>query len=287
VPDLDYYTKKREQEADKADKDTALQVRVLQGLGYTAVIEWAMQSLEIEDGKIKASAKNLGKVSTLYRILSEWQAKYKGTMLGKVLDWAGRIFEANDDFFGIENDVPETLAQKAAKEALFRWGYDGKNLLPGSYFEYLFNNQVIAQRVAGLANQAISQGISLAEFQKTFKSVFVGKPGSGMLERHWKTNSFDLFMRIDRTAHLIYANELGLNWAIYSGTLETDSRPFCIERVNKVFNRDEIEGWRLLEWAGKPKIGYDPLTDCGGYNCRHHLSFISDGLAKKLKLKQK
>lgn len=288
MPTLNDLIKKREAEAEKAKAATEAQVRILQALGYTAVIEWAIQNLDTEEGKIKATARNLGRVSGLYRVLTDWQGKYKGTMLGTVLDWAEKIFVSNENYFGsFEDNLTETITDKARRLTLQRWGYDGKKLIPGGYFESLFNNQSIAQRTASLVNQAINQKLSLSDFQKTFKAVFVGIPGQGMLERHWKTNSFDLYMRLDRTVNLLYADELGLNWAIYSGTLEEDSRRFCIDRVNKVFDREGIEAWSELEFQGKPKIGYDPFTDCGGFNCRHHLSWISDGLAETLKAKQK
>lgn len=287
MPTLNELIQKREAEAEKAKKATEAQVRILQALGYTAVIEWAIQNLDTEEGKFKATAKNLGRVSGLYRVLGDWQTKYKGSMLGTVLDWAGKIFGANEDYFSSFEDVTESITDKARRLTLQRWGYDGEKLIPGGYFESLFNNQSIAQRTASLVNQAINQKMSLKDFQKTFKAVFVGIPGQGMLEKHWKTNSFDLYMRLDRQANLIYADELGLNYAIYSGTLEEDSRAFCIVRVNKVFDREGIEAWKGLEWQGKPKIGYDPFTDCGGFNCRHHLSWISDGLAQTLKAKQK
>ena len=288
MPTLNELIKKREAEAEKARKATEAIVRGLQLVGYAAVIEWAIQNLDTEEGKIKATARNLGRVSGLYRVLTDWQGKYKGTMLGTVLDWAGKIFVANENYFGsFEDNLTESITDKARRLTLQRWGYDGKALIPGGYFESLFNNQAIAQRTASLVNQAINQKLSLADFQKTFKAVFVGIQGQGMLERHWKTNSFDLYMRLDRTVNLLYADELGLNWAIYSGTLEEDSRRFCIDRVNKVFNRPEIEAWSGLEWSGKPKYNYDPFADCGGHNCRHHLSFISEGLAQTLKSKQK
>lgn len=287
MPTLNELIQKREAEAEKAKKATEAQVRILQALGYTAVIEWAIQNLDTEEGKFKATAKNLGRVSGLYRVFGDWQTKYKGSMLGTVLDWAGRIFGANEAYFDSFEDVTESITDKARRLTLQRWGYDGAKLIPGGYFESLFNNQTIAQRTASLVNQAINQKMSLAAFQKTFKAVFVGLPGQGMLEKHWKTNSFDLYMRLDRQANLIYADQLGLNYAIYSGTLEEDSRAFCIARVNKVFDREGIEAWKGLEWQGKPKIGYDPFTDCGGFQCRHHLSWISDGLAETLKAKQK
>ncbi len=282
MPTLNDLIKKREAEAEKAKKATEAQVRVLQALGYTAVIEWAIQNLDTEEGKFKATARNLGRVSGLYRVLGDWQTRYKGSMLGTVLDWAGRIFGANEAYFDSFEDITETITDKARRLTLQRWGYDGAKLIPGGYFESLFNNQSIAQRTASLVNQAINQKMSLKDFQKTFKSVFVGIPGQGMLERHWKTNSFDLYMRLDRQANLIYADELGLNNAIYSHTFEEDSRAWCIKHGNKVFSRSEIERWKDEDWQGKNKINYDPFTDCGGFNCRGHWSFISDGLAEVL-----
>jgi len=287
MPTLNELIKKREEAAEKAEAATRAQVRILQAIGYTALIEWVIGNIETEDGRIVYSSKNLGKVAGIYRAFGAFQNEYKGTMLGKVLEWAGRIFGANQDYFESFKDVAEGVTDKARRLTLQRWGYDGKNLIPGGYFESLFNNQAIAQRVARLMNQAILQKMPLKEFQKTFKVVFVGSPGQGMLERHWRTNSFDLYMRLDRTANLIYADELGLDWAIYSGTLEEDSRPFCIARVNRVFNRPEMLAWKDLEFSGKPKIGYEPLLDCGGHNCRHHLSWISEGLAETLKAKRR
>lgn len=287
MPTLNELIKKREDEAEKARKATEAQVRLLQAVGYTALIEWVIGNIETTDGRIVYSSKNLGAVAGIYRAFNTWQAEYRGTMLGKVLDWAGRIIGANDEYFSSFEDVTESITDKARRLTLQRWGYDGKKLIPGGYFESLFNNQVIAQRVARVMNQAILQKMPLKEFQQTFKAVFVGVPGKGMLERHWRTNSFDLYQRLDRTANLIYADELGLDWAIYSHTFEEDSRAWCIKHGNKVFSRAEILEWINQDWAGKNKIGYDPFTDCGGFNCRGHWSFISEILAQNLKAKQK
>ena len=286
MPTLNELIKKREGEAEKAAKATAAKVRLLQAVGYTAVIEWAMSALDTDKGKISTTAGNLRKVSGLYRVFSSFQERYKGTMLGTVLDWSEKIFGANDSYFGSFEDIPMSVADQARKLTLQRWGYDGKNLIPGGYFEGLFNSGDVAQRTARLVNQAILQKMTLADFQKTFKAVFVGHPGQGMLERHWRTNSFDLYQRIDRTANLIYADKLGLDWAIYSHTFEEDSRAWCIKHGNKVFSRAEILNWKNFDWAGKNKF-YDPFTDCGGYNCRGHWSWITDGLATALKAKQK
>jgi hypothetical protein len=134
-------------------------------------------------------------------------------------------------------------------------------------------------------NQAIGAKMKLADFQKLFRSVFVGNPGFGMLEQYFKRATYDLYQTLDRAANLVYADRLKLNYAIYSGTVMDTTRPFCEERVNKVFSRKQIEGWSELEWKGKPPI-YNPYLHCGGYNCRHHLSFVSDEVAEVLLLRQ-
>ena len=285
MPTLESLTNARINAAEKARKATAALVRDLQNAGYTAVIDWTIGAIDTDGGKIKYTASNLSKVQGLYRVFAAFQAKFKGTMLGSVLDWTGQIIGLNNDYFESFAAPAETVAETARRLTLQRWGYNtgANSIIPGGYFESLFSNQQAAQKIAQLVNQAIIQKMPLKDFQKTFKQVFVGKPGEGMLERYWSTNSFDLFQRIDRTANLVYADKLGLNHAIYSGTLEEDSRPFCVTRVNKVFSRPEISKWSDLNFQGKPKIGYDPFVDCGGFNCRHHLSWISDGVAFHLR----
>lgn len=287
MPTYTELEKRRIAEAEKAAKASAKAVRGLQAAAYSAVMDWFVGSIETENGMVKYTVGNFGKVSGLFRVLSRLQQQYQKTMLGSVLDWAGRLLGLNRDYFDTFEPAGkvESIDEAARRLTLQRWGYNTttKSLIPGGYFESLFNNATVGQRVASLVNQAIAQKMPLAQFQKTFRSVFVGLPGQGMLERHWRTNSFDLYQRIDRTANLVYADRLGLDYAIYSGTLEQDSRAWCIKHVNKVLSREEIEKWKDYSWQGKNTIGYDPFTDCGGFFCRHHWSFISDEIAEYLR----
>ena len=287
MPTPNELTKKRIAETEKAAAASAKVVRAAQQAAYGILWDWISTTIEVEEGRIKYTAANLGRVQTVFILFNRFQKKYSETMLGDVLKWAGNLFGLNDEYFQTfePQSKVESIRDTARRLTLQRWGYNvgTKELIPGGYFEALFNSASVAQRTAGLVNQAIAQNMSLKDFQKSFRALFVGTPGNGMLERHWKTNSFDLYQRIDRTANLVYADKLGLNYAVYSGTLEKDSRPFCIARVNKVFSRPEIKNWETLQFQGKPKIGYDPFTDCGGFNCRHHLSWVSDELAQKLR----
>lgn len=287
MPTRSELEKRRIAEAEKAAKASSKTVRLLQSAAYTAVLDWFVGAIETEGGRVKYTSSNLGKVSGLFRVLARYQKQYQKTMLGEVLDWAGRLFGLNSDYFDTFEPAGkvESIDEAARRLTLQRWGYNVTTgeLIPGGYFESLFNNNAVGQKVASLVNQAITQKMPLAQFQKVFRQVFVGFPGQGMLERHWRTNSFDLYQRLDRTANLVYADRLGLDYAIYSGTLEEDSRDWCIKHVNKVLSRAEIDSWKNKTWKGKNEINYDPYTDCGGFSCRHHWSFISDEIAEHLR----
>lgn len=278
-------TKKRIAEAEKAATASARVVRAAQAAAYSVLWDWISTTIETENGRVKYTAANLGRVQTVFTLFQRFQKRYSDTMLGTVLKWAGNLFGLNEAYFETFADPTESVRDAARRLTLQRWGYNvnTRELIPGGYFESLFNSATVAQRTASLVNQAIAQNMPLKDFQRVFRQVFVGLPGQGMLERHWKTNSFDLYQRIDRTANLVYADKLGLDYAVYSGTLEEDSRPKCIKSVNKVFSRTEISGWKNEEFQGKPKVGYDPFVDCAGYNCRHSWSWISDELAEKLR----
>jgi len=285
MPTRDELINRRIAESEKAEKQTGVVVRGLQAIAYGLVTDWLVGAIETDGGRIKYTAKNLGRVQGLFSVFQKFQKEYESTILGTVLDWAGRLFGLNAQYFEAFDNPAESVDDAARRLTLQRWGYNTltKELIPGGYFQSLFNSATVAQRVAGLVNQAIAQKMPLAQFQRVFRQVFVGQPGQGMLERHWKTNSFDLYQRIDRTANLVYADRLGLDYAIYSHTFEDDSRDWCIKHGNKVFSRVEIDDWRNQDWKGKTRIGYDPFVDCGGYNCRGHWSWVSTEIAQHLR----
>lgn len=285
MPTLDDLTKRRIKEAEQSGRYMETIVRGLQASAFALLSEWVADKLTVEDGRIKYSASNLGKVAGLYLLFDRINNGYRKTMLGELLARAGNLFGLNNDYFNEIKPVPESVEDAARRLTLQRWGYsvETKALIPGSYFEKLFSNEGVARNIAGLVNRAIAGKMSLADFQKQFRRVFIGTPGNGMFERHWKTNSFDLFQKIDRSANLVYADRLGLNYAIYSGTVKDTTRPWCEAHVNKVYSIKEIDAWKNADWAGKITIGYDPYLDAGGFNCRHHWSFVSDTVAETLR----
>ena len=68
----------------------------------------------------------------------------------------------------------------------------------------------------------------------------------------------------NRVVQYEQARMAGLNSFLYAGPRDERNRPFCAERVNKVFSREQISQWD--NGQGLPADIF-----CGGYNCRHEL----------------
>jgi hypothetical protein len=90
-----------------------------------------------------------------------------------------------------------------------------------------------------------------------------------------KTELNTSLMAYQRITHLEKAKKGGITKFLYVGPDDKITRPFCQERVDKIFTIEEIEKWDNEQ--GLPASIY-----CGGYNCRHHLRPISEDLAKEL-----
>jgi hypothetical protein len=284
MPNFQDNIRRRENASQKAHSSLMRVVKTLQRQAYVSLLEWLISAdFETEAGNLKSTSRNIYKVRGVFTIFERFSKAFRKVVFGEIQKQTSQIATANQAYFEGMVNVPSTVQDLAREAVLLRLGYKDGALLPGSYFEKLFNQTETAQRVAGLVNQAIQAKMPLKDFRAAFKPVFVGSVGKpGMLERHYKTFTFDLYQRVDRTINLEYADRLKLNYAVYSGTLIETSRPFCQARNNKVFSREEIEGWQDLEFDGKPPV-YDPFTDLGGFSCRHHLNFISDEIAKALR----
>jgi hypothetical protein len=284
MPRFDQLDERRGKYAETAHDSLSPLIRAAQGVLYRLLADWIAE-FTTDGGKLVFGVRNFGRVGSIGRLFDKFGPLFRGKLLKPILDRSDNVLDLNRQYFEAvaPGKVTESVIDLARNQTLLRWGYNPATgeLLAGSYFENIFGTNEVARKAASMVNQAIAQKMPLAEFQKTFKGLFVGAPGNGMLERHFNTNSFDLFQRVDRSANLIYADKLGMNYAIYSGTVMDNTRPFCRARVNKVFNREEIKGWAKLSFQGKSSP-YDPFTDCGGYRCRHHLSFVSDEIAKAL-----
>lgn len=104
----------------------------------------------------------------------------------------------------------------------------------------------------------------------------LGKIVSGRMSQYYRNFVYDTYSQVDRATGEVYAEKLGLQFAVYEGGIIKTTRKFCRERNGKVFHRTEIE--KFDPKVAKPP-NYNPFTDLGGYGCRHHLNWIPEALA--------
>ena len=128
------------------------------------------------------------------------------------------------------------------------------------------------------------------------------KPGG--IESHLNRYAHDLYMQYDSAYATSLAEETGMKYFVYLGGKIEDSRDFCVAHDNKVWTTEEAKKWS--EWTPAKGVyppdykikqkdknavpsyiasydGYQPLVHRGGFNCRHHLGYIMEGLAFEMR----
>lgn len=261
-----------------------------------------------------------------------WALLRDGILAGLVTDEGGSIVrQANDPFLAAKIDEMyasftgehlqpiaaklgqgfETLAKKNAayfqsikpneaddqvKASVFSTlGITGGAIAAGSILLQILQDRDAVNAIKSTILSAVFSGVTLTALKIAVEEIITKQDG-GILRRIFEKKAPDPFVRVDRFIGNKYATTLELKYAIYQGGLIGTSRPFCRERNNRVFSRDEIarfgtpadeyggyENKTTGDFQGKPKQGYNPFTDCGGYHCRHQLDWISDELAAALR----
>lgn len=90
----------------------------------------------------------------------------------------------------------------------------------------------------------------------------------------------DAFALSDSAVTNAVAEQLGMEWYLYTGGLMDTTRPFCKARVGKFYHKTEVMAWPVTagDWAGR-MAGTTPQTifvTRGGYNCQHALLPVSE-----------
>lgn len=256
--------------------------------------------LEIRGNKeIKIDGTNFVKTNkALDTVAKELQEKE----MKPIIKWMGRtlrkLFGLNWEYFEeVVEEPPMTVRDFVLDLLLAQIGMDKEGkLLEGGWLEGLTDTQVVAREVKGLSYKSLFSGQSLDELRENVgKQILGDEEKGGLIQRHFRTVTYDAFQQFDRETSRQMAKGLGLTHAIYQGGLIKTSRPFCIERNDKVFTQEEIALFGTPQdpyggyynkaeglFRGRNE-GYQPFTDLGGHNCRHTLDWISEALAVQLR----
>lgn len=277
--------KRREQLIADAEAQATTRLRGIEVDAWNFVAD-VILGLDTKAGKLEFSARNIQKVHN-------GTVSFQRTLKAKLLDFgrwvAGRflsLFGVNTSYFKIAAPgADKDVYANAKKIVMLRWGFDVEKdkIVELGFLDMAFNPSNIAEDVGRRMLSGVSGGMDLKTFTKTFKDeMLTNNAGNGTLVKEFERAAHDAFQIFDRTTQNNLGTTLELGFALYSGTIMSETRDFCEKRAGKIYSRKVIDGWNDDSWDGKMK-DVDVKEACGGYNCRHHLSWLSEQMVELLK----
>lgn len=289
----------------------------LQGKLLDNVITELIDQLDVTDGVLQDTANNYRVIAQIEKVYEQFYALTLNTLVPEVNKALKGLKDINDRFFelSLSEALPrrfEKVLESAKKLTDLRLGMSGGKSVRGGFLESMLKDPSLTE-VKQLVSRAVTGGMSMRELVKALTDKITGAEGkTGSLERQYQRFAYDVYQQYDRAYTSKLADEFNMEYFIYQGGLVVDSRDFCVAHNGKLFKVSDTEQWRTWsvnkardngefpegyepkqkaeQWNDTPGYmnypGYDPMTDFGGYNCRHFAGFITKELAEE-KLKNK
>lgn len=258
-------------------------VQAAQNSLYTKLVRIAA---EIETDAV-GNIKQANSISSLTGQVGRVFIAYTDNVRTSIIPWFIRsiykLLGINHSYFKSFNRFKSNSVKSiATRRFMEHLGYSimSNKLIKGSWLDGLSTVDAVRTSVMQRFSSAVLAGLNIKEFKRSFKDMFLSSSGLS-LKSHWETHTRTIFVSLDRSMQQYYAKELNLEYYIFSGTIQHNTRDFCASRVNRVYTKDEVRKWNLLQWKGKIPNS-DVFIVLGGYNCRHVLSAISEKIALRL-----
>lgn len=309
---IDELLKRKEQFLLSSEASLNKTLRRMQSALVSKVTAEIIPQLDMAGGDIRSTLKNYRLLTSLDKIYTDFQKGQRIPFIEEMGGTTSKIVARNAQYFnvmmGLElPEVFEAASASAAKRIAIRIGLEGSKMVAGGFLKTLTDNASLLLDLKTFVAQSVTGQVSMKTFVEGLNVLIAGEGDEvGGIEKQFDRYAHDIYMQYDSAYSTALADELKLNFFIYQGGLVVDSRDFCVANNNKVFHRDEAEKWRT--WTPAKAVfpvgykvrqkdhnavpsylnyaGYEPLTDRGGPRCRHHISWITDSLAERLKKKE-
>ena len=248
---------------------------------YQMLVDKYLETLTVDaDGKIIFNAKNISRANDLSKTWTEFQTKHYQPVINEFAKDLLSIVDVEAGYFlavGKEFDIAVSFA-KTTELISKQIGIDiaTNELIKDGYLWRLVEGAEVKGQVMDLVMQNVSAKSSFKDLKAGLETLVKGdETTNGAMQRYLRTYAYDSFSNVQRSIDLNIADTYQFNSFIYSGDIIKDSREFCVERVNGVYTRADLEEWNGQDWAGKnPDVPVE--ISLGGYNCRHTLMWIPD-----------
>ena len=281
--ELKGFTKKRSKLIVSLMSSMQEQVVENQRKVYERMLDKFIDKLEKdEDGNVKNNDHNRRLLNEIDEVFKEYNKKEGRQTIELLLQSVTSIMSFNQGYFQALDGNARTLkVMPKVKDFMKGWlGIKGDAVEPNGYIDKLIANDPAKIALKNTAMKIVIGQEGFEDAKKQIQTLVEGNPKTmGAFEKHQKNFAFDLYSQIDRATSDVVRNDLGFEFAVYEGGIIESSRIFCEEHDGKIFHITEIKKFNPKE--AKPP-NYNPITDLGGFGCRHHLNWISVSLAKAM-----
>ena len=280
---LKEFTKKRTKLIGSLMSSMQSQIAENQRKVYERILDKFIDKLEKdEDGNVKNNDHNRRLLNEIDEVFKEYNKKEGRQTIELLLQSVTSIMSFNQGYFQALDGNARTLKiMPKVKDFMKGWlGIKGDIVEPNGYLDKLVSNDPAKIALKNSAMKIVIGQEGFEDAKKQIKTLIDGNQNTmGALEKHHRNFAFDLYSQIDRATSDVIRNDLGFVFAIYEGGLIETSRIFCEEHDGNIYHISEIKDFNPTE--AKPP-NYNPITDLGGYGCRHHLNWISTAMAKTM-----
>lgn len=289
-----------ESKATFMDKGLKEVLEKLSSLGNKLFDEIAgkiLASLDFQDGQVVMNVDNLNKLQKITSVVDEFIRQHSVRIVAQFVGDASKIVKKNAEYFN--EFMPNELTHKEVKTVVYnRLGLkeDG-TLKTKGYMKGVLDADIVKKRITDYMTKQLKTRQGFEDMRKGLKAEIAGDAQkAGAFSQFYRAAAYDVYTKVDRIASKAYADKLNLRYFVYAGTRRAHSRYFCLQRKGKVFSTEEAQQWKYLigtmtvvdgkQVPAGPIMneqdapGYDPYTDCGGYNCVDDVMWISEELAK-------
>ena len=241
--------------------------------------------LKYKDARTTFTVENTRSAGRALRLVGRTVALTRDELLKELPRHLVEIFLENEKYFRAQDvNLSETARRKAIARVLLLYGYDEKTkrVIPGSQLEQVLNLNPVVIDIGRALNAGIGAQDTFDQLRDRVLRTITPPDRANLAERLITRSTAELYAQYDRaTKNEIAELAGGQQVAIYAGTRVDDTRPFCMARYQNFYTKDEIARWDNRKWTGK--IPGVPVTvQCGGFNCRHTLNWVTPEIAERM-----
>ena len=237
-----------------------------------------------ETGKVLNNAFNRNLLLSVDKVFADYGKQHNVLILAALMQGVNQLMDFNADYYGkFEGETKLLPIRKKVVQNMRGWlGSNADDTAQeNGYLSTLIKSDAVKNQIKDFALKSVMGQAGWQDTKKNLEKLIAGdKDNLGALQKYHRNFSYDLLSQVDRATGKTYADDLKFEFAIYEGGLIETSREFCKKHNGNVYHISEIQKFNP-QVAKQPN--YNPITDAGGFNCRHHWNWIPTSLALMLR----